>query len=219
MMDFLIIHSTNITLGVWVVVSALIVLRYFELSFMKRVPWWSLVVFVVLINILYVVFLGVGQYAMWSANEFTRAFLTEPLAGDVPLPWILESFRGWFSGPLGYFSFYVLGRFVWSLLILFGVALLAYALLVIRKHYRPSNFKEGDIGAIVLAVLVSGWPGVIVLIPLGFMIAVFVALIAKIFYGIERTYLPPAFLVAAPIAMVFGTEILKALNLYTLLKL
>lgn len=219
MVHFLAAYIHIIAMVVWALVSVAILLRYFKTPYIVQLPWWSIVVFVVFLHIAYVALVAVGQYELWAASEFTRDFLTQPLASDVPFPSILEWARPWFAGPLGYFSFYVLGRFVMSLAILFVLTLVCFGLLLIRAKYRPINFQEGDIAALTLAVLVSGWPGVIVLIPLGFIVAIAISIGSKILYGSERTYLPPAFLIAAPVAFLFGVQILKALNLYTLLKL
>ena len=92
-------------------------------------------------------------------------------------------------------------------------------LLKLRARYRPTNFAENDILAIAVAVLVSGWPGVVLLIPFGFLCAIVVSIFARVRYGIERVYLPPAFLIASPFALAFSVPILKYIHLYTLLKL
>lgn len=219
MIHFLVSYVHLVAFFVWVVFAVIILLRYYSVSYIARVPWGVLVVVAIALHLGYVALLGVAQYELWGASEFTKDFLTQPLAADVPLPWVLELVRHWFEGPLGYFSFYVLGRFALSLGILFIIALFCFILLKIRARYRPRNFKEGDIPALTLAVLVSGWPGVVVLLPLGFIFALIISLGVKIMYGVDRIYLPPAFLVAAPIAFIFSEEILKLVNLYTVLKL
>lgn len=219
MIHFLASYIHIIAMIVWVFVAALLLLRYFKVKFFAQIPWWSIVVLVVLLHIGYVALLAFGQYELWASNEFTRDFLTQPLAQDVPFPAALEWARSWFEGPLGYFSFYVLGRFAMSLAILFGVTLACLGLLILRAKYRPVNFQKGDIFALTLAVLVSGWPGVVVLVPLGFIVAIGLLLVGRILYGVNRIYLPPAFLIASPVAFLFGVKILTALNLYTLFKL
>ena len=52
-----------------------------------------------------------------------------------------------------------------------------------------------------------------------FLIAILLSIGARVFYGIERIPLPPAFLLAAPVALIYAVPILTALNLYPLLKL
>ena len=103
-----------------------------------------------------------------------------------------------------------------ALLIIVGLFLL---FLVVRARTHPINFREGDISMIVLAMLIAGWPGVIVLLPIGFVCAVLLSLVARVVYGVERTPLPPAFLLAAPFALLFAQPILTTLHLYNLLKL
>lgn len=219
MINFLVSYVHVVGFVFWLIFSGALLLRYYKVSFVARVPWWALILTAVTLHLGYVALLGVVQYELWSASEFTKEFLVQPLAADVPLPGILEWSRSWFDGSLGYFSFYVLGRFALSLGILFAITLFCFSLLKLRAYYRPLNFKEGDIPALVLAILVSGWPGVVVLLPLGFIFAVLISFVVKIIYGKERIYLPPAFLIAAPIAFMFSEEILKIVNLYTLLKL
>ena len=218
-MDFFVAHIQVIAPIVWVLVALALILRYFKISFFSRVPWWGLAILVLCLHVGYTTFLSFGQYYMWSSSEFTQSFLTQPLAEDVQFPLLLEWTRPWFSGPLGYFGFYVIGRFVLSLAFLIAFTTAVLGLLMLRRKYRPHNFQEGDIIALTLAVLVSGWPGVIVLIPLGFIIAILISVGGKVLYGIERIYLPPAFLLASPIAFIFGIKILTVLHLYPLLKL
>lgn len=219
MMNFFIFNIQTIALAIWSVVAVVLMMRYFRVPYVVRVPWWCLVLLVVVLHFGYVAFITVAQYQVWGSNEFTKDFLMQPLAHDVPLPFLLEWARSWFEGPLGYFSFYVFGRYVLSLVFLFVTAIVLGLLLLLRARHRPLNFKEGDIPALILSALVSGWPGVIVLVPLGFIIALVISALGKILYRVERTYLPPAFLIAALVANIWGVSILKMLNLYTLLKL
>lgn len=219
MLNIFFSQSSVIVLAVWMIVALIATMRYFEMLIVARVSWRWLVGITIALHLGYAAFLTWGQYVVWKNNDLTKIFLTEPLSSDVPLPIIFEWVRPYFERPLGYFAFYSFGRFFSGLIALFTVTGLLVLFLKIRAQYQPINFAENDISAIALAVLISGWPGVIVLVPLGFLCAVVISLGARIFYGIERIYLPPAFLVAAPIALTWGVPILEFFDLYTLFKL
>lgn len=191
--------------------------RYFEYSFFARVSWQWLVVGSIALHVLYGALLTWGQYAQWETSPF--GFLTQPLAKEAPLPLLLEWVRPSLEQPLGYFIFYAFGHFWINIMIIFGLAGFFALLLKLRAHYRPWNFKEGEIMAITLSLLVSGWPGVIVLLPLAFIFAIIFSVVSSTFYGVSRIYLTPAFLVAAPIALIYGVAILKFVGLYALLKI
>lgn len=199
-------------------VATVATLRYFTVSIFARLSWWQLVAFVVVLNIGYATLLSYGQYVTWSADSVGKTFLTQPLSGDTPLPFLPEWARDFFEQPLGYFSFYIFGRFFFPIIILFTVTIAFVILLHFRARYRPINFKEGDIMAIAIALLISGWPGILVLVPLSFLFAVVISICAR-FYGIERVRLSPAFLLASPFSLIFATQILTFLNLYAILKL
>lgn len=115
--------------------------------------------------------------------------------------------------------FYSFSHFFLSTIAILIIVGLFYLFLVARARYRSFNFREGDIMLIVLAMLISGWPGVVVLLPIGLVSAILLSLIARVVYGVERTPLPPAFLLAAPFALLFAIPILTAVHLYPLLKL
>ena len=142
-----------------------------------------------------------------------------PLSSEVPFPVYLEWARPFFEQQYGYFVLYSFQHFFLSTFALFIVTGLFYLFLVARARYRSFNFREGDIMLIVVAMLVSGWPGVMVLLPIGFVCAVLLSIVARILYGIERIPLPPAFLFAAPLALIFAVQILTTFHIATILKL
>ncbi len=221
MISILISYPHIIALVIWTIIALVAVLRYFNISIFVRVSWGWLIVLTIVLHFAYAGLLSWGQYYVWSAssNEFGQTLLSAPLAKEAPIPALLEWVRPHLEQPLGYFTFYVFTKFFLRMIILFGLTGLFVIFLKIRARYRPMNFAENDIASIALAVLLSGWPGVIVLIPLGFLCAIIFSLGARIFYGTERIYLPPAFLLAAPFALAFGGIVLTYFNLYSLLKL
>jgi hypothetical protein len=219
MVNILMNYPHIIALAVFGGVAFVSLLRYFSVSIFARVSWKWLFVFVVVFYLSYGALLSWGQHFRWEGSALTRDLLVQPLSKDVPLPSLLEWTRPILEKEGGYFKFYAFGHFFLSSIFLFLVTGLFVLVLKLRARYRPINFAENDISAIAIAVLVSGWPGVIVLIPLGFLCAIIISLVSRVLYGTERVYLPPAFLIASPIALAFTVPILKYIHLYTLLKL
>ena len=218
MLPILLSHYNILVFTISFLIAIVAVLRYFSVSIFSRVSWRSILFLVIAFGIAQAVLLSYGQYMAWSSNELGREFLSLPLPAETPLPIFLEWSRVLFSHHLGYFSFYVLGRFILPMVILFALTGFFSFLLSLRARFYPINFREGDIAAIATALLVAGWPGVMVLVPFGFIFTVIIALIARL-YGIERILLPPAFLLTAPLAFIFVVPVLKYLHLYTLLKI
>ena len=208
-----------IAMVVWFIITVLSLLRYFNYQIFARISWKALLIVAVVLHIGYASLLTWGQYTQWGSDSITKVFLNQPLPQTVPLTPVLAWARPALEQPLGYFIFYVFGHFWISTILLFGIAGFFGMLLKLRSYYRPWNFKEGEIVVITLALLVSGWPGVIVLLPLAFVFAIIFSVVSSTFYGVSRIYLAPAFLVAAPVALFLGITILKFTELYTLFKL
>lgn len=217
--NFIFSNLNIIEIAVWVIFFFVVAVRYLRPFWVKNISYNWLVGIAVSLHILYGIFATWGQYVVWSKSEFTKVFLSSPLSSDVPFPSYLDFLRPLFDGANGYFAFYSFQHFFLSTIALLIVVGLFLLFLVVRSRTNPINFREGDIMLIVLAMLISGWPGVIVLLPIGLLSAIVLSIGARIFYGIERIPLPPAFLLAAPVALIYAIPILTALNLYPLLKL
>lgn len=245
-MNFIFTNFNMIALVVWLAFFGTVALRTLRPAWVKNISYGWLVAGAVALHLLFGILLTWGQYHAWAtASDFTRSFLALPLSPEVPLPSFVDLFspifgfgktdiyatlyslehslldlvHPLFEGPHGYFIFYAYGHFFLKIIALFFVTIPFLLFLVVRSRTNPINFMEGDIMLIVLAMLISGWPGVIVLLPLGLISAILLSLVARIVYGALRTPLPPAFLLAAPIALLFAIPILTALHLYPLLKL
>lgn len=217
--NFIFSNLNVIEIAVWVVFFFVVDVRYLRPLWVRNISYNWLVGIAAGIHLLYGVLATWGQYVVWGKSEFTKILLSSSLAQEVPFPFLLEWIRPFFSGAHGYFAFYSFQNFFLSTVALFVVTGLFYIFLVTRAQYRAHNFREGDIMLIVLAMLISGWPGIIVLLPIGLISAVVLSIVARIFYGIERIPLVPTFLFSAPVALLLAVEILTALNLYPLLKL
>lgn len=217
--DFLLAHFNEIFFVVWVIFFSIVVIRFIRPLWVKNISYSWLVGTALLIHLFYGVFATWGQYVVWNRNELTKVFLSLPLTEEVHFPLYLEFLRPLFNGTNEYFVFYSFQHFFLGTIALLMVIGLFLLFLVVRARTHPVNFREGDIMLIVLAMLISGWPGIIVLLPIGLILAILLSIGARVFYGIERILLPPAFLLAAPIALIYSLPILTALNLYPLLKL
>lgn len=218
-LDFLIINLDKINLSIWLLFFSIVVIRYVRPQLLKNISYGLLACVAIVLHLLYGILATWGQYVVWGKSEFTRILLSSSLSPEVPFPFLLEWMRPFFGGAHGYFAFYSFQNFFLSTVALLVVTGLFYVFLVTRARYRAHNFREGDIMLILLAMLISGWPGIIVLLPMGFVFAVILSIISRIFYGIERIPLAPAFLFSAPIALIYAIPILTTLNLYPLLKL
>lgn len=219
-MNFIFSNLNTIILAVWLAFFFVVIARAFKPSWVGNISYRWLVVIAIGIHLLYGAVATFGQYRAWAtANDVTRALFSAPLSAEVPLPAYIEWSRFLFEYPHGYFVFYSFGHFFLSTIALLIIVGLFLLFLVVRSRTHPINFREGDISMIILAMLISGWPGVIVLLPIGLVTAVLLSIIARVVYGVERTPLPPAFLIAAPFALLLAPQILATIHLYNLLKL
>lgn len=218
-LNFFLANFNLIVLIAWIVFFSVVVARYLRPHWVKGIQYKVFVVIAIILHLIIGIFATWLQYAVWGKSEITKGFLSSSLSPEVPFPSYLEFLRPLFDSIHGYFIFYSFQKFFLSTVALLIVTGLFCAFLVARARYRSFNFREGDIMLIVLAMLISGWPGVIVLLPIGLIFSILFSIVARVAYDIERIPLSPAFLFASPFALLFATPILSALHLYTLLKL
>lgn len=196
-----------------------VLVRFLRPLWVKNVSYRWLILGAVVLHIFYTVFVTWGQYHIWvTASEFTRALLALPLPGEAPLPTILEWVRPYFSHSLGYFAYYAFGRFFFSVIMLFVVTGIFYAIFKFL-YVRRNNDEEQLPELLCVLMLIVGWPGIVVFIPLGFIIAILFSLSALIFFKKNQISLAPAFLFATPIVLIGAKTILAFLHLYPLLKI
>lgn len=218
-LNFIFAHMNAIALSVWMVFFVFVLIRFIRPRLVKNISYKWLILGAVALHLFYAFFLTWGQYHIWAAaNDFTRSLLLAPLPQEAPLPAILEWTRSYFSHPLGYFVYYAFGRFFFNILMLFTVAGGFYAVLKFW-HTRRNNFGEQGPELLCALMLIAGWPGVIVLVPLGFFIAVLFSVGSLVFLKKNEVSLHPAFLVALPVALVGGGAILNILHIYSVLKI
>lgn len=220
LVNFIFLNLNIIALAGWLMFFCIVAIRTLRPSWVNNISYGVFVVGAICLHFLYGIVATFGQARAWAmSNDATRVLFAAPLPSEVPFPSYLEWAHPLFERTHGYFAFYSFEHFFLSTIALFVVAGLFFLFLVARARYRSFNFREGDIMLIVLIMLISGWPGIFVLLPIGLVSAVLLSVGARALYGVERITLPPAFLLAAPFALIFATPILTSLHLYSLLKL
>ncbi len=247
-LNFIILNLNVIVLAVWAVFFIVVVLRFVRpewacpLKFFSEKIWRArnisfsmLMVLAIGLHIFYGAFVTWGQYHTWSApgNDLGKSFLSSPLSKEVPLPIVLEVLRPALEQPLGYFSYYVFGRIWLNIIILFALSGFFYSILKIWSFYRGGFLPHGPEILLVL-MLISGYPGILVLVPFSFAVAFGyfgISYAIKLFteIGLPKQYAIPAFLssvrkavsivkcspiylehsfmVATPLALLFGATI------------
>lgn len=211
---FIFNNINNIFLAVWSVLTILVAVRFLRPACAKTISYWWLVGIVIALHIFYGAFITWGQYYVWAnGNEFAKSFISAPLPAEAPLPSILEWSRSSFEQPLGYFTYYVFGRIWLNIIILFIISALLYFILKLWSFYRGGFLPNGP--EIILALLlISGYQGILVLIPLGFIMAVIwfiITIIKNRSLDMQPMYIEPAFLIATPTVLFFSKATLSYL--------
>lgn len=220
-MNFIFTNLNTIALAVWFVFFCIVAVRILRPAWVKNTSYRWIVIGAITLHFLYGIVVTLGQARVWATgSDITKALFSAPLSPEVPFPSYLEWVRPLFEHTHGYFAFYSFQHFFLSTIALFFITGLFALFFKIYSQYRHLNLKEGDIAIIALLFLIAGWPGVIVLVPLGFILAIFLAVFALLKPAPNNQIdLPRAFLFATPFALIFATPIFTALHLYSLLKL
>jgi hypothetical protein len=224
MLYFIFSKLNAIILAIWVLFLLIVAIRFFSpiwinsrinfldkiIKAIKEVPYKRLIAIAIAINVLYGLFVTWGQYYVWvHAQDFTKALVNLPLPKEVPLPHILEWTRSLFEHNFGFFLYYVLGRIWLYVFVLFLTSGILYSILKIWKSYR-GNFSENGPELFLILMLIVGWPGIVVFIPIGFIFSLL--MFSFCFYKGKRTLeIESAFIVASLFVLIFGKIILSFL--------
>ncbi|MEI6580674.1 MAG: hypothetical protein WCO07_00710 [bacterium] len=209
-LNFIFSNLNTIVLVIWILFLIIVAIRFFRPAWVRNISFLKLIIVSFVINLLYGAFVTWGQYYVWATvGDFTRVFVNSPLPKQVPMPQLLEWTRPFFENNFGYFLYYVLGRVWLYVFISFLVSVILYFLFKIWKSYR-GNFTEYGPELILILMLIVGWPGVIIFIPLGFLFSI---ILSFVYYlkGKKVTEIEPAFIVAALFTLIFGKIILNFL--------
>lgn len=158
--------------------------------------------------------LSAGQYYVWSQSELTRTLLNSPISASVPFSdFIRRNFDFIVNGRLGYFLFYVFGRFWLNVFIVIGAAILFYLFLRVLKRHNERFFDEGEVELGFLLAILVGWPNFVAFVPFIFLGVILVSVFRLLYFKEAYTTLGVPMFLAATILMAFGNEIIELLNL------
>ncbi len=206
-LNFIFSNLNVIVLAIWIIFWIIVAIRYFCPAWVKNISFSKLAIIAFSLRIIYGIFITWGQYYVWNSNSFTQTLLNSPLAKGVPT---YDFIRPLFENNLGYFSYYVLGRFWLYIFTLFIVSILFYFLSKIWWSYRGGFSKDGPL-LILILMLISGWPGVLVFIPLSLIFSI-IYLVFSYFRGKKEVKIEPAFILASLVALIFNNVILDFLQ-------
>ena len=192
-----------IVLFVWIILWIFVAFRYFYPNLLKNISFLKLALMAFLINVFYGIFITWGQYYVWfHATNFTKNLVKLPLPKEVPIYSIL---RPLFENNLGYFFYYILGRFWFYIFILFIVSFLLYFVIKIWENYR-GNFSKDSPELILTLMLISGWPGIFIFIPLGFIVSILYFIFCYI-KGQKKVQIEPVFVFVSLLTLIFSKVI------------
>ena len=222
-LNFIFSNLNMIVLGIWMIFLIVVTIRFFRPAWVKNISFLKLSFVAIALNIFYGLFVTWGQYYVWAnGSAVTKALLNLPLAKEVP---IFEWARPLFTNHLGYFSYYVWGRTWLDIFILFLISGGLYYIFKIWES-RRGNFIEQGPEILLALMLISGYPGVLVLIPLGFVFA-FLLYGFSYFKGKKVVIIEPVFILATFFALIYtytnviqslsGALYLNALHLFVIL--
>lgn len=218
-LSFIFAHMNIFMFGIWAVFFGVVLVRFIRPLWLNNISYWWLIAGGIALHIFYAIFIAWGQYHIWAvSSDFTRVLLALPLPREAPLPALFEWMRPYFNHSLGYFAYYVFGRFFLNIIILFAVTGIFYCIFRLWYH-RRGDVRSNDPEVLCALLLMVGWPGIFAFIPLGFVVAIFFSVGMLIFIKKNRISLIPAFFVAAPIALIGSKTILTLLHIYFLLKI
>lgn len=164
----------------------------------KIINYKSLILAVVFFRIFFALLKTFDQYYVWSQNEFAK-FLLPPYQ------------------PLGYFLFYSWGHFWLNAVLSLGAAAIFYLALDLLKKYQPRFFDKRDTQLGLMGGLLTGWPLIIIFVPLFLVIAVLVTIFRQLVLKENLTPLGGIFLVATFLTIFLGNQLIKILDLGVLI--
>lgn len=177
----------------------------------KKLAFWTIG-----FKFFYAIILTLGQYFIWSQDQFTRLFLSTPLKisglspiGRVPL---------FADSKLGYFLFYSWGHFWLNAIVSVALALVFWFFLKVLQKKEARFFYPGEVELGFVLTLAVGWPNFVIFLPLAFLMIILVSLFRMVFMKEAYTTIGWPFILAAAITFVFGHALLGNLD-WQLLKI
>lgn len=134
------------------------------------------------------------QYYLWQKNDIAQ-FLLPPYQS------------------IKYFIFYSFYHFWLNTFLIVGFAVFFYCFLKMLKKFNENFFEKDEIELGFLTALIVGWPGIIIFIPITFLIAAIINIFSQIFLKEKFTLLGGSFILAGLITIFFTSWILRILKL------
>ena len=147
-LEFIFSNLNAIILVIWFLFLIIVAIRFFRPNWVKNISYFKLFYITLGVHVLYSLFLTWAQYYVWSITDPSGTF-----------------------NKLSYFLGYAFIHFWLSLVLLSLISGILYFLFRLWLHYRGGFTDEGPMLLLVL-MLISGWPGVLVSVTLGFIFAV-----------------------------------------------
>lgn len=224
-MYFLISNLDIFIFFIWILVLSFVAFRfflskgiYFKKECLKKISNWvegisfrKLIFVTIIINIFYGILVTWAQYYTWanSSVDYVRTLVNLPLSKETPFPYLLEWVRPLFEKDFGYFIYYVFGRFWFYIIVSFLISGILYFIFKIWKS-NHGGFREDGPELILILMLIVGWPGIFIFIPLGFILSIILLILLKL-KGKMTTEVEPAFILASVIVLIFGKILLTFL--------
>ena len=209
-LNFIFSHLHALVLAVWVVFLIIVAIRFFRQALVKNISFFKLIVIAIGFIIFYGLFVSWGQYYVWAtSSDVTRSLLDAPLSKQVPFPVYLEFIRPFFENHFGYFLFYILGRVWLNILISFLISGILYFLFRVWQFYR-GGFLSQCPELLLFLMLISGFPGVLVSVPLGFVLSILLFGFSYL-KGNKVVHIEPVFIFTTLFALLFTRMILNVL--------
>lgn len=160
-MDTLIFLSTY---GKWLIVIVYffhIVFKYTNTN-RVRMSFPLLHVSFVCALLLWVLVVAITQYQFWMLDPLLTTFATSPLSSEVSLPGFSVIFTPFRNLPHAYFAHAMFVKFLAPILWQLGMLLFVAIMFSSARRWRPNLFGEDQLHLLLAALLLSGWPGVLV---------------------------------------------------------
>lgn len=196
-----------------ILASILYFLRNNNEAIRKLTNFRFLIISLIVFKVLYAGLLSAGQYYIWAGDKALSVFVNSPLSENVPPSIVTKLFPALFSTDLGYFFYYVYGRFFINLLLAVGLAFAFWAFLRILKKHKERFFESGETELGLLCALIVGWPNFLVFIPVVFVSIVIVSIVRGILLKEAYTTMGMPFLLATLICLIAGDWFIEILNL------